>query len=217
MATLVESSIPEITRQISDPEPDVVVKSKPLPVSSLVVEEEREEEDTTSDVEPDVVVKSKPLPSTDAHFGGDTNDAAVLEVTEEHRQEDQSSTRLSEPARKANGDAVGVNKKVAPSQAVAESIDQAGLKEVEERLEDSTAVVLRRYTASKNGRQGQIPITSMGEIGGSIPLQETFKVAGKSCTVRLEEDHVSWAPTGKKEGEKERERESVCVCVFVKW
>ena len=210
MAALVDRSIPEITRQLSDPEPDVVVKSKPLPISTLLNEEEEEDEGTT-EIEPDVVVKSKPLQLVDAHRGGDTNDAAVIDVTEERQNDDtsgpprQSTTTVSGShgssegqTRKLNGD-VGVNK-VAPSQAIAESIEQVGVKKVG-GLDDSTAVVLRRYTASKNGRHAQIPITSMGEIGGSIPLCDSFRVAGRSCTVRLEEDYISWVSTGKKEGE----------------
>lgn len=215
MAALVDTSIPEITRQLSEPadaeiEPDVVVKSKPM--VSVLLEQEEEEE-----IEPDVVVKSKPRP-VDVHHR-DQGEPAVIEVSQtvagygsqaDRVQQSETTAISSRPSesqtsqarqKKANGD-IGLNKKVAPSQAVAESIEQAGVKKKkDEEFEDSTAMLLRRYTASKSGRQTNIPITSTGEIGGTVSLKETFRVAGKNCTVRLEEDYISWVVTGRKDGE----------------
>ena len=65
MAALVDTSMPEITRQMSREsevlEPDVIVKSKPRPVVDLMqhngVEEENGEPEE-EEIEPDVVVKS---------------------------------------------------------------------------------------------------------------------------------------------------------------
>ena len=213
MAALVDSSIPEITRQLSDPaeveiEPDVVVKSKPVPglVTSSLLEQEKV-------VEPDVIVKSKPRP---IDIEQDQGEPAIIEVSQVHAEIDQvdrtqqpesktvSSVTSEIPTaltkqKKANGD-IGLNKTVAPSQVSAEKIEQVDVKK-KEAFDDSTAMLLRRYTGLKSGREGHIPITSTGEIGGTIPLTETFHVAGKSCTVRLEEDYISWITNGRKDGE----------------
>lgn len=242
MATLVDTSIPEITRQFSEPgptefiEPDVVVKSKPLPPSMALLQEqgraERErdsreegEDEWGGGIEPDVVVKSKPRPvallddwqEEERDRERDQEPAAVLEVTSTEITSrahgvNQIAQTSSPPSSLVDGQSSGTNQKrangdvsrgagkVAPSQAVAEDIEQVGVKKTDSDFEDSTAMLLRRYTASKNGRQTNIPITSTGEIGGTVSMKDTFRVAGKSCTVRLEEDYISWTQTGKKDG-----------------
>lgn len=222
MAALVDTSIPEITRQISREaevlEPDVIVKSKPRPIADLM-QQNGVEEDGEEEIEPDVVVKSKPRPVL-VDLLQDQNrsvgQGSRTELSDSHvrigQQQSQtlsptSSTAMNQVSsevqqKKANGDiGRGDKEKVAPSQAVAESIDQVGVKK-EEEFEDSTAMLLRRYTGSRSGRQGHIPITSTGEIGGNVSLKETFRVAGRSCTVQLEEDYISWIPNGKKDGEE---------------
>lgn len=183
MAALVDTTMPEITRQLSEPlpdiEPDVVVKSKPRPVALLQDEEPAVLEVSHSDnhiqIQQQTTTPSSP--------------PGVPSVT-------QASSEVTQ--KKANGDVLGVEK-VAPSQATAENIEQVAVKR-EEEFEDSTAMLLRRYTASKNGQHAHIPITPTGEIGGTLALKETFRVGGRNCTVRLEEDYVSWVPNGKRDG-----------------
>ena len=218
MAALVDTSIPEITRQISReaelPEPDVVVKSKPRPVD-LMQQNGVEEDGGEEEIEPDVVVKSKPRPVLPQDQNRSIGQGSHMEPSDSHvrihQQQPQTLSPTSSIAvsqvssevrqKRANGDiGRGDKEKVAPSQVVAESIDQVTVKR-EEEFEDSTAMLLRRYTGSKSGRQGHIPITSTGEIGGIVSLKETFRVAGRSCTVQLEEDYISWVPNGKKDGE----------------
>lgn len=63
-------------------------------------------------------------------------------------------------------------------------------------------VLLRRYTADRDGdrRPHSFHLASRTDF----TLSDTFRVAGKSCIVTLEEDHISWVPrkaSGKKEGE----------------
>ena len=244
MAALVDTSMPEITRQTSREsevlEPDVIVKSKPRPVADLMqhqqhngVEEESGEPEE-EEIEPDVIVKSKPRPllvdllqdeDRPAGPSGGPHRTTEGEPIDGrfrlHQQQSQtlsptSSTTMNQMSldvqvrqKKANGDIGGGRvggereKQVAPSLAVAETIDQVTVKrrEEEEKFEDSTAILLRRYTDSRSGRQGHIPITSTGELGGgSVSLEETFRVAGRSCTVHLEEDYISWVVNGKKDG-----------------
>ena len=219
MAALVDTSIPEITRQISREavpemiEPDVVVKSKPRPVEVIQQNGEDEEE---REIEPDVIVKSKPIRPVD--LVQDTDPAVDRSMERSCVASDDGHVRIDQQQslsptstmgqasevrqKKANGDVPGLtDKKVAPSQAVAESIEQVAVKRDEEEFEDSTAMLLRRYTGSRNGRHAHIPITSTGEIGGNVSLKEMFRVLGKSCTVRLEEDYISWVSNGKKDGE----------------
>ena len=221
MAALVDTSIPEITRQISReaeiPEPDVVVKSKPRPMDLLMQQNGVEEDGGDEEIEPDVVVKSKPRPvlvDLPQDLNRSMGEESPMDPSNSHVRTDQqqtlsptSSTAVSQGSssevrqKRANGDiSHGDKEQVAPSQAVAENIDQVTVKR-EEEFEDSTAMLLRRYTSSRSGRQGHIPITSTGEIGGTVSLKETFRVAGRSCTVQLEEDYISWVPNGKKDGE----------------
>ena len=243
MAALVDTSMPEITRQMSREsevlEPDVIVKSKPRPVADLMqhqqhngVEEENGEPEE-EEIEPDVVVKSKPRPLLVDLLQDEDRPAGPSggprRTTEEepidgcfrlHQQQSQTlsptssatmnqmSSDVQARQKKANGDIGGGRvggereKQVAPSLAVAETIDQVTVKKPEEEFEDSTAILLRRYTDSRSGRQGHIPITSTGELGGgSVSLKETFRVGGRSCTVHLEEDYISWVVNGKKDGE----------------
>ena len=213
MAALVDTSIPEITRQLSQPEhefveEDVIVKSKPLPPMALLQDQEEEEEER--DIEPDVVVKSKPRPVALLREENHQRpqQPAIIEVTQTERQANQiqssesvvtqHSSSGSDSQRKANGD---VGNTVAPSQALAENIEQVSVNKTNEEFEDSTAMLLRRYTASKNGQHANIPITPTGEIGGTVSMKDTFRVAGKNCTVRLEEDYISWVQVGRKDGE----------------
>lgn len=239
MAALVDTGMPEITRQISRDraevlEADVIVKSKPRPVADLMQQENGVEENGESEdeIEPDVVVKSKPRPPLlvnllqdqdrptgpggahrteepgDSHVGIQQQQSQTLSPTSPTTMNQVSSDARQ---KRANGD-IGrgdKEKQVAPSQAVAENIDQVAVKR-EEEFEDSTAMLLRRYTGSRSGRQGHIPITSTGEIGGSVSLKETFRVVGRSCTVQLEEDYISWTPNGKKDGEQ-----ILSVCIHV--
>lgn len=244
MAALVDTSMPEITRQISREsevlEPDVIVKSKPRPVADLmqhqqhngVEEENGKPEEEEEEIEPDVVVKSKPRPllvdllqdedrpvgpsggprrtteesPSSSHFGLHQQQSQTLSPTTSTTM-NQASSDVQVRQKKANGDIGGRvggerEKQVAPSLVVADTIDQVTVKGREEEFEDSTAILLRRYTDSRSGRQGHIPITSTGELGGgSISLEETFRVGGRSCTVHLEEDYISWVANGKKDGE----------------
>ena len=71
----------------------------------------------------------------------------------------------------------------------------------EGEFESSTMVLLRRYTAETDGdrRPRSFHMASRTDF----TLSDTFRVAGKSCMVTLEEDHISWVPrkaSGKKEG-----------------
>ena len=211
MAALVDTSIPEITRQLSQPEhefveEEVVVKSKPIPPMALLQDQDEEEEEEEREIEPDVVVKSKPRPVALLREENHQR-PAIIEVTQTERQANQiqspesvtqHSSSGSDSQRKANGD---VGNTVAPSQALAENIEQVSVNKTNEEFEDSTAMLLRRYTASKNGQHANIPITPTGEIGGTVSMKDTFRVAGKNCTVRLEEDYISWVQVGRKDGE----------------
>ena len=233
MAALVDTSIPEITRQISRDraeevlEPDVIVKSKPRPVVDLMQQQQQngveEDGEPEHEIEPDVVVKSKPRPllvdllqddesrpTGPRGSGSHTEEPSVGIQLQTLSSSPTSSTPMNQQAsslevrqKRVNGDIGRGDKEnqVAPSQAVAKNIDQVAVKK-EEEFEDSTAMLLRRYTGSRSGRQGHIPITSTGEIGGSVSLKETFRVGGRSCTVQLEEDYIGWIPNGKKDSEQ---------------
>lgn len=235
MAALVDTNMPEITRQISREvlldgsrpemvEPDVIVKSKPRPVVvAHMVQQNGEVEEREEDIEPDVIVRSKPwtvdlFEKRDPSSGTmerSQKDPGNSGQTRSHREQPQTllspttttgavgqrSTDVGQ--KRANGDvgrSMSTNKeKVAPSLAVAQTIDQISVKR-EEEFDDSTAMLLRRYTGSKDGQDVQIPITSTGVIGGTVSLTETFRVGGRSCMVRLEEDYISWIPNGKRDG-----------------
>jgi hypothetical protein len=269
MAALVDTSMPEITRQISREsevlEPDVMVKSKPRPVANLMQQQQQQQQngveengepepEEEEEIEPDVIVKSKPRPllvdllqdedrpvgplggpprrtmeepPSGGHVRLHQQQSQTLSPTSPTTTMNQTSSEVRQ--KKANGDIGGRGggggereKQVAPSLAVAETIDQVTVNRKEVEFEDSTALLLRRYTDARSGRQGHIPITSTGELGGgSVSLKETFRIAGRSCTVQLEEDYISWAPNGKKDGKLHKKHTpqsvicSLTACIHV--
>ena len=110
------------------------------------------------------VVKSKP---------------AVLEISENMEQEDDSCANGSVPALE---------------------LEPATMEDSE--LETSTTALMRPETVERerNGRPASFHLLSRTDS----PLTDTFRVGGKSCVVNLEEDHITWMPKkaeGKREGE----------------